>query len=515
MRWEFSTGKAAEREARVASRLRAGSAFYRFLWEVREELFDDAFQEELAAVYEPRGQAPCPPALLAMVNILQRYEGLGDRAAVEEAENDKRWQLVLGTLGRDSAPFGQGTIFRFRERMIAHDLDKRLVERTIELAKRTKKFGWKNLKAMLDSSPFEGAGRVEDTWNLIGRAMGKVVDAVAQALGVDSTHVIEGAGLTVLEGPSLKAALDIDWSDPGERYEALQRLVAEADALATWVANEVEPTAAPKVVEALKLLERVVEQDIEPDPDGGGVRIRDGVAEDRVISVGDPEMRHGRKSKSKTIKGFKRHVATANGFILATAVEPANRREHEPTGRLLDAVRRIGDIASLHIDRGYLPSAEVAALWREGTTVRSRPWRKDNEGLFVKEDFHIDLDAGGVVCPAGSTAKIYKSGTVLFDEGDCSRCEMKPACTTTRRRTLQVHPQEAMLIDLRQTLATREGREAYRGRVAVEHRLARVDAIQGPKARYRGSRKNEMDLNRTAAVANLQEIARLRCRRAA
>ena len=123
----------------------------------------------------PRGQQPCPPALLAMVNLLQRYEGLGDRDAVSAAENNRRWHLVLGHLGDDNAPFGQGSLVRFREKMVAHDLDKKLVDRTIEIAKRTKKFGWKNLKVMFDSSPLEGAGRVEDTWNLIGRAMLKVV----------------------------------------------------------------------------------------------------------------------------------------------------------------------------------------------------------------------------------------------------------------------------------------------------------------------------------------------------
>lgn len=515
MRWKFSTGRAAEREARVAARLRAGSKFYRFLWEVREELFDDAFQDELAAICRPRGQDPCPPALLAMVNILQRYEGLGDRAAVEEAENDKRWQLVLGTLGEDSAPFGQGSIFRFRERMIEHDLDKRLVARTIELAKRTKKFGWKNLKAMLDSSPLDGAGRVEDTWNLIGRAMRKVVDSVAHALGVEPRHVIEAAGLTLLGESSLKAALDIDWSDADERREALQVLVAEADALAAWVANEVAPNTVPQVSEALKLLERVVEQDIEPDPNGGGVRIRHGVAEDRIISINDPEMRHGRKSKSKTIKGFKRHVATGNGFILATAVEPANRPEHEPTGRLLDGVRSVGEIASVDVDRAYISSPEIAALWRSGTTVRSRAWRKPNQGFFVKEDFHIDLDAGGVVCPAGAVARINTAGKANFDEMDCGQCVLKAACTPARHRSVQIHQDEAMLIDFREALATKQGRADYRGRVKVEHHLGRVGAIQGPRARYRSTRKNEMDLNRTAAVANLQEIARLRGRKRA
>jgi Transposase domain (DUF772) len=176
MRWKFPTGKQLQEEKQVAERLRRSSAFYRFLWEVREELFDDAFQDELAAAYAPRGQEPCPPALLAMVNLLQRYEGLSDADAVDAAENDRRWQLVLGCLGAQRAVFGQGSLVRFRVRAIAHDLDKRLVDRTVELAKRTKKFGWQKLRAALDSSPLKGAGRVEDTWNLIGRAMSKVVN---------------------------------------------------------------------------------------------------------------------------------------------------------------------------------------------------------------------------------------------------------------------------------------------------------------------------------------------------
>lgn len=108
--------------------------------------------------------------------LLQRYEGLSD-AAVDAAENDRRWQLVLGTLGRDKAPFGQGSLVRFRVRSADHDLDRKLVERTVALAKTSGRFGWQKLRAALDSSPLEGVGRVEDTWNLIGRAMSKVVRA--------------------------------------------------------------------------------------------------------------------------------------------------------------------------------------------------------------------------------------------------------------------------------------------------------------------------------------------------
>jgi hypothetical protein len=195
------------------------------LWEIRGELFADGFEEELIASYQPRGQEPCPPALLAMVMLLQRYDGISDADAVGAAENDLRWQLVLGTLGKELAPFGQGTLVRFRLRMLANDLDKRLVDRTVALAKKSKKFGWKKLRVALDSSPLHGAGRVEDTWNLIGRAMSKVVHAVSLALDIEEDRVIKQAGLTVLSADSIKAAIDIDWDDDDAEHAALQRLL--------------------------------------------------------------------------------------------------------------------------------------------------------------------------------------------------------------------------------------------------------------------------------------------------
>ncbi|MFV8752046.1 transposase [Nannocystaceae bacterium ST9] len=174
MHWDVPE-KLTSAEQRLVKKVRKRSQFFVFLREIRHLLLDDAFQAELCAVYQPRGQEPVPPALLAMVMLLQAYTGLSDASAVDEAEMDLRWQLVLGTLGKDEAPFGQGTLSRFRARMIAHDLDRRLLERTVELAKQTGSFGWKQLRVAFDSSPLRGAGRVEDTWNLIGRAMSKLV----------------------------------------------------------------------------------------------------------------------------------------------------------------------------------------------------------------------------------------------------------------------------------------------------------------------------------------------------
>lgn len=508
MRW---TPKPSEFETKVAAKLRKASAFYRFLWEIRGELFSTEFQNELAASYQPRGQEPCPPALLAMVMLLQRYEGLSDADAVDAAENDRRWQLVLGTLGCDEAPFGQGTLVRFRVRAISNDLDKRLVDRTVTLAKTTGRFGWKQLRVALDSSPLLGAGRVEDTWNLIGRAMSKVVHSVSLALDIDEETVIQNAKLSVLTADSIKAALDIDWDDDDAQSAALQALLHQVDALERWVARRAaKESTVPPLKDSLALLRRLVAQDIEPDPSGVGRRIKEEVARDRVISVSDPEMRHGRKSKTKLFNGYKRHIAIADNLIVATAVVPANVPEHEPAGRLLDRAKAHGTVEIMDIDRGYLSSPAVEALYREGTIINSRPWAPTNKGKFTKADFRIDVRRRAVTCPNGKTAIAGPSRKAEFAVEDCRRCELKPRCTTAEHRSLTLHPMEAMLVQLRRKNATRRGRAELRQRVRVEHRLAHISATQGNKARYFGARKNELDLNRSAAVVNLQEVARRR-----
>jgi transposase len=58
----------------------------------------------------------------------------------------------------EAPPFSKGTPVGFRQRLIARDLDRRLIERTVALAETTKGFGARALRAALDSSPLQGAG---------------------------------------------------------------------------------------------------------------------------------------------------------------------------------------------------------------------------------------------------------------------------------------------------------------------------------------------------------------------
>jgi len=513
MRWTLP-GELSELEQRVARRLERVGKFYVFLRLVQPQLFDESFQAELAQAYEkPRGTEPKPPALLAMVTLLQAYDRVGDAEAVVTAEMDRRWQLALGCLGAEKAPFSQGVLVSFRERMVEHDLDRKLLDRTVELAKETGLFGWQHLKAMLDSSPLLGAGRVEDTWNLIGRALDTVVEATAAGLGIPRQRILDQAGLKLLSGPSLKATLDINWDDPAQQAEAMRRLLAEVDALRKWVSEHAGKHAMEGPLKAaLDALQRVLEQDLEPDP-GGGMRIRQGVAKDRMPSLGDKEMRHGRKSKSKLFNGYKRHLVGLVGtdLIVGAVVRPANEPEHEAATPLLEDARRHGEVVETLIDRGYLASTEIAAMRKQGVAVRAKPWPSRNAGRFTKEDFSIRLDRNEIVCPAGERATIRGLGSVVhFPLGTCGPCPLRSRCTIAagRGRSVAIHEHEDLLIELRALRKTPEGRLALRERTAIEHRLARIQAVQGPRARYKGARKNTFDVRRCAAINNLQVLQR-------
>jgi hypothetical protein len=121
----------------------------------RHELFSEPFQAELAEAYadSPKGQPPVPPARLALATILQAYTGVSDDEVIEATVMDRRWQLVLDCLDTQQPPFSKGTLVSFRARLIERNLDRRLVERTVQLAAATEGFGARALRAALDSSP--------------------------------------------------------------------------------------------------------------------------------------------------------------------------------------------------------------------------------------------------------------------------------------------------------------------------------------------------------------------------
>jgi len=516
MRWKIPV-EMSEKEEKLLGRLGVRSRFYCFLRRVRHLVFDAQFEQQLASMYEqrPSGKPPVAPALLAMTVILQAYCKASDAEAIECLKADQRWQLALNCLGAEKVPFCQKTLAFFRQRLIETGMDEQLLARTVQLAKQTGLFDPKKLgklRVAIDSAPLQGAGRVEDTINLIGHAIRNLVKAVVDEGAFTQKQIERGAQLTILGAASVKAHLDIDWNDKKAQTQALRRLVQEAERLQGWIADRTAQLQDdPDIGTALQTLRRVIDQDTEPDPDGSGPRIRDGVAPDRQISLSDPDMRHGRKSSARRIDGYKRYEADdlSSGLTLAGCALPANVPEHEGADKMRGEIERHGEVVELQIDRAFLPSELTREVHDSGAKVVAKPYTHTNGDLFTRQQFEIDLEAGEVRCPAGNQTQI-RGDTAKFPTETCADCPLRASCQKPESRAgriITIHPQEPLMQQLQRQINTATGRKKLRQRVQIEHKLAHHCNRQGPRARYRGTRNNDFDVRRIATVNNLMVIA--------
>ena len=116
-----------------------------------------------------------------------------------------------------------------------------------------------------------------------------------------------------------------------------------------------------QIVAAAELLGRLLLQDVERTDDG--VSLKDGVSRDRMMSVHDPEMRHGHKSSSRRFDGHKAAIVVGTGTQLITAVEvlPGNAPDkwQEPA----TVQNHLADWMRLNPRGSELPMGEVVSLF--------------------------------------------------------------------------------------------------------------------------------------------------------
>lgn len=142
-RWK-PTVEVSAREQRLLKLAGKSRKLFVFLREHRHELFAVEFQAELEAMYRQtgQGQAPRPPAMMCMALLLQAYLQTSDAEAVRLSTTDRCWQMVLRTLDENEGEpaFSQGGLQQFRDRLIATEMDRLLLERTVQFAQRTQGF---------------------------------------------------------------------------------------------------------------------------------------------------------------------------------------------------------------------------------------------------------------------------------------------------------------------------------------------------------------------------------------
>src|SRR5262249_38122286 len=148
--------------------------------------------------------------------------------------------------------------------------------------------------------------------------------------------------------------------------------------------------------------QQVRTQDVTTNEAGEPTLIK-GVAKDRRISIEDAEMRHGRKSRSVRVDGYKRHVMRDldSELVVAVGITPANI----PEARVAEAIKSDLDqqqitLKQLHIDRAYLSSTLVSERAPE-LEIYCKAWPVREGPFFPKTAFTVDWDRQMLCCPQG------------------------------------------------------------------------------------------------------------------
>src|ERR1700730_8736562 len=437
--------------------------FYGWLASQRCTLFRD---KEFAQLYTlTNGRPSVPPSLLATALVLQTYDGVSDDEAKQRAAYDLRWKVALG-IELDVRPFAKSTFQEFRAQLIVHDQTRAVFQRSLEIAKR--RGVWKKgrapderqqIKLALDTTHILGRGAVRDSYNLLADGIVQVLRAFASLTGCELTELAGEVGCArYVQGPSFKGQADVEWTDPKARQRFLAEIVADAEQLLDLVRGTrsdltKDSPEDKELVAAAEVLARILGQDIERDE--RGPRLKRGVAPDRLISVHDPEMRHGRKSSSHRFNGHKAQVAVDTGSQLITAVEvlPGNAPDAEKALEVVEASEAATgcEVEEVIGDCAYGASETRAAFAEAGRTVVAKVPDIQNQGYFPKTAFEIDLEASTCTCPNKQQTRDFRpakggGGTFVFAIETCAACPLRTQCTRGQGgRTVFVHPQEALL----------------------------------------------------------------------
>ena len=262
------------------------------------------------------------------------HDKVSDAEAKARADFDIRWKVALG-IEIEDRPFAKSAFQVFRAQLILHDKVREVFERSLRLAREQGylKRG-RGMRVALDTTYILGRGAVKDTYNLLADGIVKLMRALAAVADVPLRRWAGGHGYQRYVGSSVKGEAAIDWSDRRARRKLLGAIVADADRLLELArqAQERLPADSPErqaIVDAAELLGQLLLQDVQrggtdavagDDADADGeVRLKDGVSKDRMVSVHDPQIRHGHKSKR--FDGHKAAVVVDTDSQLITAVD--------------------------------------------------------------------------------------------------------------------------------------------------------------------------------------------------
>jgi transposase len=483
--------------------------------------------EGFADLFPKRGRGALSPSSLALVTVLQAMEGLTDRQAADAVRTRLDWKYALG-LELDDEGFDASVLVDFRERLIEHGAQERVLEPILQLSRER---GWIKPagKQRTDSTAVLACVRALNSLESVGESMRAALNAIA---GVEPDW--------------LRGHLDPDWFDRYvHRFEMARFPKAESkkEQLRKQVGQDVdrllaaidEPSAPQElaILPEVLLLRQVFAQHYERK--GDEVRWRDGPAVDnheRVISPYDADARASRK-RDTVWQGYKVHLTETcdqdeHVPHLITHVEttPATLQDSEVMQHISEDLRAKDIAPAEHfVDQGYTSASHLVEQAEQGTQIiglvqEETSWQKREQTGYAVQDFELDWDKGVATCPQGQQSSSWLEAVdrrghatevIRFATATCRDCPARALCTRSQEagRTLTLNPEEEhhALSHRREEQRTPEFLKHYHRRAGIEGTVSQaVRTTRMRRSPYSGLQKTHLHHVSIAAGINLTRI---------
>ena len=441
------------------------------------------------------------PEFMLRLCLLQYIYNDSDRQVVENARLNLAYKYFLG-LAVDAEVPDYTTISYFRAQRLGEEKFRSVLEQIVRQC--IDKGLVKGNRQIIDSTPVIANISSSSLTGLVRKCRENALKTIAK----QDTKIAEKLGLKELE-----SAKSVKFASP---EAGLQQEVEAAGKLLDSVTAELRAkriTPTEELQKDLGLLEKAVAD-------------READAKDKLISPVDPDARTGKKTSNKW-PGYKAHLVMEEETGIITGVEttPANETDGSQLKPMLKEQAEIHSIKpkELTADKAYDWGENLELLDSNHTIANislSKPVNRNGASYFTVDDFLYDPENIKLMCPAGHISTscyseiLYnnKSGYAFqFRTSLCNACPLKPRCVKNKQgRRIYISYYEPYFRQVRERLATEEGKQAYRNRYKIEQKVADLTRYCGlRRCRYRGLDRAKIHTLLATMVCNIKRMVKL------
>jgi len=488
-------------------------SFHGRMGAVSDVLFPD---DDLATMYSPdNGRPSLPPSLMNGVLLLQFHDDVSDEEAVARTMFDMRWKVALD-LPTDFPGFHPTSLTKYRNRLTKNGKERYAFDRFIAVG-REAGFIPDRITLLIDTTNVKGAGAVQDTYTLLRKGLRKLLKAADLHVPGKRRGLSPQARTLVENYVDQDRKAVIDWADPQQRLSQLQVLVEDVE-LALELA--VDQSNNDEVRYLGWLLTKILGDDIVTDEEAQS-QIGQGTAPGRIISITDPEMGHGRKSKAHRFNGFKAVVSTEQSSELLLDIADVTASGSDGA-HLMPTIEGTEAEAEVIVERvlgdGAFGSGKnrAACADRDEPIDLVSPMAQPSDPEVHKSAFDIDLEAQTATCPQGhmvtgkpgSKQDGLPTWLFTFPRATCEVCPLFERCVKSKKfgRTVGAGPYETLLQEARARQQTEEFDALNRLRPAVERKIGELVMHGLRNTRYVGQDKRQLQRLWLGAAVNLKRL---------